>query len=64
MIFTLYKNNLRALNRHDRKCEEKNVDYNWKNCQDEMFYLRKGLKSSAKLVVISRYFRMPRPLEC
>ena len=50
MIFTLYKNHFKTLNRSHRKCKEKN--FNWRNCQDEMFYLRKGeLKHLQKNVV-------------
>ena len=40
MIFTLYKNHFKTLNRSHRKCKENK--FNWRNCQDEMFYLRKG----------------------
>ena len=41
MIFTLYKNHFKTLNRKDRKCM-KEQNYNWRNCQDKMFNLRKG----------------------
>ena len=41
MIFTLYKNHFKTLNKKDRKCV-KEKKYNWRNCQDKMFNLRKG----------------------
>ena len=41
MIFTLYQNHFKTLNRKERKCS-KEQNYNWRNCQDKMFNLRKG----------------------
>ena len=32
---------MKSLTRTERECEEKE-DYNWGDCLDEMFYLRKG----------------------
>ena len=32
---------MKSLNQIDRECEEKE-DYNWGDCLDEMFYLKKG----------------------
>ena len=32
---------MKSLSRSDRECEDKE-DYNWGDCLDEMFYLRKG----------------------
>ena len=39
--FSLSKSRFKSLNREDRECEEKS-DYNWNDCLDEMFYLKKG----------------------
>ena len=35
------KTKFKTISRHDRECEEA-MDYNWGDCLDEMFYLRKG----------------------
>ena len=32
---------MKSLNRIDRECEEQE-NYNWRDCLDEMFYLKKG----------------------
>ena len=32
---------MKSLSQNDRECEEKE-DYNWGDCLDEMFYLKKG----------------------
>ena len=42
--FSITKSKFISLNRDDRECEGK-IDYVWNDCLDEMFYLRKGLKS-------------------
>jgi len=39
--FILSKTKLISLSRSDRECEEK-VDFNWGDCLDEEFYLKKG----------------------
>ena len=44
LIFTFLnfsKTKLISLSRSDRECEEK-VDFNWGDCLDEEFYLKKG----------------------
>ena len=35
------KSHLKSLSRSDRECEQ-NEDYDWGDCLDEMFYLKKG----------------------
>ena len=40
-IFTLKKKYFKSLSRADRQCEDRD-DYNWGDCLDESFYLRKG----------------------
>ena len=39
--FSLKKYRFTALSRSDRACEGR-LDYNWRDCLDEEFYLRKG----------------------
>lgn len=40
-IFSISKTKQKSLSRTDRVCEEK-ADFNWGDCLDEEFYLRKG----------------------
>ena len=39
--FYFNKTKFKTISRNDRECEEA-MDYNWGDCLDEMFYLRKG----------------------
>ena len=47
--FCIPKRKFKALNRDNKECEDKS-DYIWNDCLDEMFYLRKGLRSSYLLL--------------
>ena len=64
-IFSISKTKQKSLSRTDRVCEEK-ADFNWGDCLDEEFYLRKGSFFSSFFSVIYSIspFRLPGPLVC